>query len=280
MPRILTESQVAQYHRDGFASPIRVISEEEAIAVRREIEDFEARQGKPLTGVQKTKAYLLFPSLYRIASSKNVLDAIEDVIGPDILLYQMGAWFKDPGRAYVSWHQDATYFGMDPLKLVTAWIALSPATVEMGCIEVLPASHKLGQLPVDYSEVKPENLLSSGQNTLIDLKAYKPVPMPLAPGEISLHHCAAVHSSGPNHGTVRRVGLSMAFLPTDVRQTSRAKATAMLMRGVDKYGHYELEDTPPVSTDDPATVERHARAVKMYRDKTMECGNETTWLRK
>ena len=96
MPLRLTEEQVAQYRRDGFVSPVRVRPEEEAIAIRRKIEAFEAAQGKPIHGTQKTKAALLFPWLYDMVSRKEVLDAVEDLIGPDILMYQNGAWFKDP----------------------------------------------------------------------------------------------------------------------------------------------------------------------------------------
>ncbi|MFM1815980.1 MAG: 1-deoxypentalenic acid 11-beta-hydroxylase [Pseudomonadota bacterium] len=195
-------------------------------------------------------------------------------------MYQNGAWFKDPETgAYVSWHQDATYYGMDPLKLVTAWIALSPATLETGCMQVLPGSHKLGQLPVEYSEVTPDNLLSSGQNTVIDRAGYTPVTMALQPGEMSVHHCAAVHASHPNSGRDRRIGFSIAFVSPDVRQTTSIKASAMLMRGKDSYGHYPLDEVPPLAADDPATIARHEKAVRLYRDKTVECGNGTAWVR-
>ncbi len=71
------------------------------------------------------------PFVYDIVSNANVLDAIEDLIGPDILMYQNGAWIKEPELGtYVSWHQDISYFGMDPPDLVTAWVALSPADMD------------------------------------------------------------------------------------------------------------------------------------------------------
>ncbi len=280
MGKRLTDEQIKTYHDEGWASPIRVMSADDATAIRRQIEDFEARQGAPLRGPQKSKGYLLFPALFDMVSRPEVLDAIEDVIGENILLYQNGAWFKEPESAsYVSWHQDSTYYGMDPLKLVTAWVALSPATREMGCLHVLAGSHKLGQLPVDYSEVTEENLLSSGQNTLVDKDAYKTVVMELEPGEMSMHHCATVHSSLPNHGNERRVGFSMAFVPPDVRQTTKTKASAMLLRGRDDFGNYPLTERPPVSADDPDTIAHHQQAVKLYRDKTVECGNQTAWQR-
>lgn len=278
MPKLLTKKQIEQYREEGFVSPVRIMSEDEALAVRRKIEAFEAAQGKSLHGLQTTKCALLFPSIYDIVSRRNLLDAVEDLIGPDILMYQNGAWFKEPdSNAYVSWHQDATYYGIDPLEMVTCWIALSPATEESGCMQVLSGSHRQGQLPVEYTEVTPDNLLASGQNTLIEKDDARIVPMPLQPGEMSMHHVCSVHSSLPNRGSDRRMGFSIAYMGPHVRQTTELKATAMLMRGQDAFGHYALDELPPVAVDDPETMERHARAVTLYRNKAKEAGNQTAW---
>jgi len=278
MPLRLSPEQVEQYERDGYVSPVRVMPEEDAVALRREIEAFEAAQGGPIAGTQKTKCALLFPALYDLVSRPALLDAVEDLIGPDILMYQNGAWFKEPDSdAYVSWHQDATYYGMDPLDLVTCWVALSPATEETGCLQVLAGSHRNGQLPVDYTEVKPDNLLASGQNTRIPIDPDRVVTMPLRPGEMSMHHVCLVHSSRPNRGADRRMGFSIAYMGPHVRQTTELLATAMLMRGKDSYGHYPLDERAPLSPDDPATVACHDRAVSRYRNKAIECGNQTAW---
>lgn len=278
MPRRLTPEQIAQYDRDGFVHPVRVMAEDEAVALRREIEAFEAAQGRSLHGTQITKCALRFPSVYRMASRTEILDAVEDLIGPDILMYQNGAWFKEPDSgAYVSWHQDATYYGMDPLDLVTCWVALSPATRETGCMQVAPGSHRAGQLPVDYSEVSPDNLLSSGQNTRYQIDESGIVAMELRPGEMSMHHVCLVHSSRPNRGADRRCGFSIAYMGPHVRQTTHCRAGAMLMRGEDRFGHYPLDERPPLAADDPATVRRHEDAVALYRAKAKECGNRTVW---
>jgi hypothetical protein len=278
MPKQLSQEQVEQYRRDGYVSPVRVMPEEAAVAIRRRMEAYEAIQGKPLHGLQTSKCALLFPWIYDIVSRDSVLDAVEDLIGPDILMYQNGAWFKNPDSdAYVSWHQDASYYGMDPLDLVTCWIALSPATLETGCMQVLAGSHKQGQLPIEYTEVTPDNLLASGQNTVIDRDAYAVALMELRPGEMSMHHVCLVHSSRPNYGTDRRMGFSIAYMGPHVRQTTELKATAMLMRGKDEHGYYSLDEVPPVSENDPATIERHARAVTLYRNKAKQAGNQTAW---
>jgi non-haem Fe2+, alpha-ketoglutarate-dependent halogenase len=278
MPKILSEEQVEQYHRDGYISPVRIMSEDEAISIRYKLEAFEAGQGGSLQGIQRTKVCMRLPFIYDIVSNSNVLDAIEDLIGPDILLYQNGAWIKEPELGtYVSWHQDITYFGMAPPDLVSGWVALSPASMESGCIQVLPGSQELGMLPVDYSEVKPTNMLASGQRVIYEVDETEAVPMPLKPGEMSLHHVCLIHSSLPNHSAERRIGFSVACMAPHIRQTTEAKATAMLMRGEDRYGHYILDEMPATAVGDPATIERHERAVALYRAKAEECGNDNAW---
>ena len=278
MPKLLTDQQVEQFRDEGFVSPVRIMSEEDAIAIRQKVEEFEVGQGKKLHGLQVTKCGLLFPWIFDLVSRPSLLDAVEDLIGENILMYQNGAWFKEPdSNAYVSWHQDATYYGIDPLEMVTCWVALSPATTESGCMQILKGSHKQGQLPVEYTEVKADNLLASGQNTLIEKDAAAIVPMPLRPGEMSMHHVCSVHSSLPNRGNDRRMGFSIAYMAPHVGQTTELKATAMLMRGKDDQGHYQLDEVAPVSADDPLTIERHERAVTLYRNKAKEAGNQTAW---
>jgi non-haem Fe2+, alpha-ketoglutarate-dependent halogenase len=278
MPKILTDEQVEQYRREGYVSPVRVMSEDEANSIRLKLEAFEAGQGGSLQGIQRTKVCMRLPFVYDIVSNSNVLDAIEDLIGPDILLYQNGAWIKEPELGtYVSWHQDITYFGMDPPDLVTGWVALSPASMESGCMQVLPGSQELGMLPVNYSEVKAANMLASGQRVIYEVDETKAVPMPLKPGEMSLHHVCLIHSSLPNHSVDRRIGFSVACMAPHIQQTTEAKATAMLMRGQDRYGHYLLDEMPATAVDDPATIERHERAVALYRAKAEECGNDNAW---
>jgi len=278
MLKRLTGEQVKQFQRDGFLSPVRVMPEDAAVALRRKIETFEAAQGKPIHATQRTKCSLLFPWVYDLFTSDAVLDVVEDLIGPDILHYQCGVWIKEPeAGSYVSWHQDCTYYGMDPLELVSAWVALSPATEETGCMQVSPGSHKFGELPVDYSELNDDNLLTSGMRAQYEIDEFKVVPMELQPGEMSLHHVGVVHSSLPNHGTDRRVGIAGGYVPPHVHQTTDLLASAMLLRGEDRYGHFPLDEVPPVSPYDPATIACHDRAVTLYRDKAAECGNRTAW---
>ena len=158
MPKKLTTEQVEAYARDGYVCPVDAFSTERTQAWRDRLESFERAQGQKLTRGHNFKPHLLFPWVDEIVHSPEVLDAVEDLIGPDIRLFHLSVWPKDAGSGtFVSWHQDATYFALEPACHVTAWVALSDAPVEAGCMEVVPGSHKLGQLP--HAEMQdPENL--------------------------------------------------------------------------------------------------------------------------
>jgi hypothetical protein len=274
VPKRLSAQQVENYRRDGFLSPVRMISAADAAQARRALEETEASLGGALRGPTRTKLYLRYPWVYRLAINPCILDAVEDLIGPDILLYQNTVWAKNAGEnTYVSFHQDNTYFGHAPCDVVSAWLALSPSKPESGSMRFLAGSHKLGQLPVRY-DVEERNMLSSGQHVDADLSAFKPVATSLEPGEASLHHAWLVHGSPPNVSAERRVGVTFVYHSPAVTQLGTLKTSALLVRGQNRYGHFELED-PPLSADDPATIARHERGAALYRAKAEELGNHT-----
>ena len=274
MPKRLTAVEVENYRRDGFLSPVRMISAGEAVEARRALEDMEASFGGVLRGPVRTKLYLRYPWMYRLATHPAILDAVEDLIGSDILLYQNTVWAKNAGEStYVSFHQDNTYFGHTPCEVVSVWLALSPSKPESGSMRFLRGSHKLGQLPVRY-EVEQRNMLSSGQHVDADLSAFAAVATSLEPGEASLHHAFLVHGSPPNVSSDRRVGVTFVYHSPALTQLGALKTSALLVRGQDRYGHFELEE-PPVAADDAATITRHERGAALYRAKAEELGNHT-----
>mgnify|MGYP003679271513 CR=1 FL=1 len=141
MPKSLTPQQIADYETQGFTSPVPVLSAEEVREARSAIEAFERRTGRTLDYPEKSKSYLLFDWADKLVRHPAILDAVEDLIGPHILVYHSTMWIKDPGTAqYIAWHQDGTYFYLDPQEHVTAWVALSDASVEAGCMHVLPGT--------------------------------------------------------------------------------------------------------------------------------------------
>ncbi|CAN5762592.1 phytanoyl-CoA dioxygenase family protein [soil metagenome] len=264
MARKLTPQQVAGYHRDGYVCPVDAFSSERARGWRNSMEAFERAEGHRMTRGQNFKPHLLFPWVDEIVHAPEVLDAVEDLIGPDIRLFHLSVWPKDAGSgAYVSWHQDATYFALEPACHVTAWVALTDAPVEAGCMEVVPGSHKLGQLP--HAEMQdPENLLSRGQALAVDVDRGSTAFMPVKAGQFSLHHTHLVHNSRPNRSPDRRIGLGLSYIPTSARCTSRTRLTAMLVRGQDRFDHFDDERRPTAEAG-PAERAFHAEAVARFR---------------
>ena len=134
MTKLLTTDQVARYRRDGFHFPVSILSPAEARLYRDRLEEQERALGGPLTGNMRHKVHLLFTWANQLARHPKILDAVEDVIGPDILCWSTTFFTKEArSPSFVSWHQDSTYFGLEPHEHVTAWIALSDASKEAGC---------------------------------------------------------------------------------------------------------------------------------------------------
>jgi len=260
----LNAAQVAQYERDGYVCPVDAFPAERARAWRERLESFERAEGRKMTRGHNFKPHLLFPWVDEIVHAPEILDAVEDLIGPDIRLFHLTVWPKDAGSgAYVSWHQDATYFALEPACHVTAWVALTDAPVEAGCMEVVPGSHRLGQMRhADMQDT--ENLLSRGQTLVADVDRSKTAFMPVKAGQFSLHHTHLVHNSRPNRSNDRRIGLGISYIPTHVRCTAPRRVTAMLVRGVDTYRNFDDERRPLVEAG-PAERDFHATAVATFR---------------
>lgn len=273
MPKALSTEQVAQYHRDGYVSPVRIVADDEAVKFRQQMEDAEA--AGDLRGIGQTKFYLRFPWVHKMATHPALLDAVEDLIGPNIMLYHNTVWFKEGGDgAYVSFHQDNTYFGHDPCEVLTAWMAITPATIESGCMQFLPGTQKLGQLDLKAPDIHGSNMLSSGQNVDLDTSTIEPFPVELRAGECSIHHAFLVHGSLPNNAPDRRLGITFIYHPPQLGQLGKCRTSALLVRGEDPYGNFDHEQAPNAD-DMTGNIARHETAVSAYRAKVREMGNIT-----
>jgi ectoine hydroxylase-related dioxygenase (phytanoyl-CoA dioxygenase family) len=257
----LTEAQLRRYHDDGFLFPFRAFGADVAARYRAEVERTCSETAAPAlarTGQvsYRVKPYLLFPWAAALVRETTILDAVEDLIGPDILIFHTTMWWKAKGSPNrVPWHQDGTYFGLAPFEHVTAWIALSPSGVESGCVRILPGSHKAGQLA--HSDVRdPTLMLSRGQTVAASVDEAKAVPIVLSPGEFSLHHTMAIHASDPNTGDDDRIGIGVSYIPTRVRHVGPTRLSATLVRGRDAYGHFDLEPRPEADLS-PSAVAAH-----------------------
>ena len=189
-----------------------------------------------------------------------ILDAVEDIIGPNIICWTTNFFIKEANSpAYVSGHQDSTYWGLSTDEVITAWLALTDAPVESGAMKFWPGSHNMLQLE-HRDTFDGENLLSRGQEVAVDVPADQGVLVPLKAGEISLHDVKLMHGSAPNETDCRRVGRAIRHIPPHVKQV-KVRDSAMLVRGVDTHGHFDHEPDPAVDVD-AAAIAAHSDAVK------------------
>ena len=280
--KMLTPAQIAQYEEDGYLAPIRVMSETEALALRHKLEAIEAAMGGPLRGDLRHKTHLLFPFLAELVRYPKILDAIEDVLGPDILCWSSNFFIKEAADpAFVSWHQDSTYWGLSSPDVATAWVALTPSNEANGAMAVIPASHKLDQMP-HRDTFHRHNLLTRGQEIAVEVDEAQAVPLTLRPGEMSLHHVRLVHGSAPNPSLDRRIGFAIRYIPTAIRQLE-GEDSATLVRGEDRFHHFAHEPRPKIDMD-PELLELHRQIAErnakiLYRGTGVTSFNDPAAIR-
>ncbi len=246
----LTSEQRARYGAEGCFFPLTIMSEAEALSHRQRLEAAEAERGKMHYLV---KPHLVFTSAAEIARNEALLDAVEGILGPDILLWDSGYIIKEPhSEGRVTWHQDLTYWGLSSEEQVTAWVALSPVMRENGCMRYIPGSHTAGKRR-HRDTYADDNILHRGQELVEPVDESAALDIVLQPGQASLHHGWVMHASAPNVSEERRIGLSIQYISPEVRQTVTDRESATLVRGQDRYGHFRPE--PRCTCDfDPACL--------------------------
>jgi phytanoyl-CoA dioxygenase PhyH len=239
----LSPSEIERFREEGCVFPIRVMAEREAAELRARLEQFEADEGGPLQGALRHKSHLLFTWLARLVRHPGILDPVEDLYGPDLLCWTTNFFIKEArDPAFVSWHQDSTYWGLSRPDVVTAWVAFTPANIANGAMEYIPGSHKFDQLAHRDTFAK-HNLLTRGQEVAVAVDEAQRRVIALEPGEMSLHHVRLVHGSPPNRSGDRRIGFAIRYIPTNVAQLA-GEDSATLVRGEDRYRHFALEPEP------------------------------------
>jgi non-haem Fe2+, alpha-ketoglutarate-dependent halogenase len=261
----LTGAQIEAYRRDGFVAPLDVFAAAEAASFRRELEAFEASLPPgPVARHDRRKLHVRLPWMRDLVEDSRLLDIVEALIGPDILVFTSTFFIKEPGTdATAAWHQDATYFGLAPHEHVTAWIAVSDASVEAGCMEFVRGSHRLGQLRHAPQSVAG-SINAGAQSLAAPIDAGDTGLAPLRPGQVSLHHTLVVHRSAENRGRDRRIGLGVSYIPTRVRHGGSMRISATLVRGADRFGHFELEPDPRRLAPEQRAA-AHEAAFRTYR---------------
>ena len=241
----------SRFTEQGYYAPIRILTDEEAAEAMEKYGELEQKMLQVFGEIHRFKLHLLVGWLADIVQHKKVLDIVEELLGPNILCWSSDFFVKpahDPG--FVSLHQDTTYAGLTPYSgIVNVWLALTPSNSTNGCLQVVPGTHKLGQ--ISHTKTFAENnLLFFGQTVELDSvrspelnEAHKTVDIELKPGEASLHHMAVVHGSQPNHSAPPRVGCVIRYIRPDVMQ-SKAPDSATLVRGKNITNHFALEPLP------------------------------------
>lgn len=219
---LLTQTQIDAFETEGYLSGIRVVDESTARRYQTLFNELEAREGRDKCQIQLLDRHFDQEFVWRIATNPIVLDCIRALLGPDVMLMATHFFCKyGPTDKFVAWHQDLTYWGLEPPIAISAWYAIDDSDCENGCMRVIPGTHRRGILTHGKS-AKQGNLLSINQQALIsEQEEQRAVDIVLKAGEISLHHGLLIHGSQPNASTRRRCGLTNVFIPANVKQVEK-----------------------------------------------------------
>ncbi|MBT5110449.1 MAG: hypothetical protein HOM25_17355 [Rhodospirillaceae bacterium] len=269
---ILTTEQVEAYKQNGFLHPFPMLSAAETSACLAGLGRFEQWLGAPVTKADmkwRSFTYTHLPWVDAIARDPRILDVVEDLIGPDILVWTSTFFIKEPMTPnYAAWHQDSTYFGLEPLEQVAIWIALTDASHEAGCMEVLP-THGAGR-QMHHAALRLENSINGGGQAIVEpFDEGGSSEMALNAGSFSAHDTLCVHRSAPNRAAHRRIGLGFNFIPAHVRPNTGRRMPALLVRGTDKGGHFDLL-SPPSGELEPEGLAQHEEIYTRYRENYRE----------
>ena len=273
----LKKEQIESFFDDGFLFPIKVLSKKETNEIATSILNYhlsdEAQSNQNLSNeIYRFKTYLIFEWADYLVHNKKVLDLAESIIGSNILIWSVGMFIKPPAsNMYVTWHQDATYYGLNKLnQVINIWISITDSTLENGYMSYLPKSHKLGQ--IDHVDTwDKNNIISRGEKADINIDESLAVPVIMNAGDASLHHLFTLHKSVPNKTDKFRIGVVLRYLSTEVKPFS-GKDCAMLVRGFDKYNHFINESRPKKNL--------HPDALKLHKEmmnlRDMNTGHNNT----
>ena len=239
----LTSDQINDYNNNGYLAPINVLTKNEASEVRAEIEKIEKLWPNELDGLGRNYVHMISPVFDKVCHSTKILDAVESIIGKNILVGGTTLFIKEPdNRGFVSWHQDAKYIGFEPHNWVTAWLAITDANEKNGCMRMCPGTHKK-KIKEHKDTFNKNNLLTRGQ-TVQNIQLKDTVPNELKAGQLSLHHPMIVHGSGLNKSNSRRIGFVIqSYIGTNVDQVL-GKMYVQLARGKDSFNYHENVTRP------------------------------------
>ncbi|MDA7552067.1 phytanoyl-CoA dioxygenase family protein [Candidatus Pelagibacter sp.] len=240
---LLSSEQVNKYNDEGYLAPIDVISSKQAFEIRNEIEHIEKKKPEHINKSARYNAHLISPLLDEVVHNPTILDAVESIIGKNILVCGTTLFIKNPKeKGFVSFHQDAKYIGLEPHNWVTAWVAITDSNEENGCMRMWSGSHK-EKLRDHNQKFNEGNLLTRGQ-TVENVPIKKTKAIVLKAGQMSLHHPTIVHGSGLNKSNDRRIGFVIqSYIGTNVKQVL-GKNSVQVARGKDNFNFHKIIGRP------------------------------------
>jgi ectoine hydroxylase-related dioxygenase (phytanoyl-CoA dioxygenase family) len=283
LPVQLSEQQRRQFEHDGYLCPIRVLDDREVERHLASYMEYSAANKARLDALPPNQKYqvlsethFVLPWVYEIVINPRVLDAVEGLLGPNLLAWNSNWFTKMPSeKSYVGWHQDGTYWKLNPPTVVTAWVALTTSARSNGCMRVIPGTHTQPMIPQRETYL-PENALSRGQEIAVEVDEKQAVDLNLRPGEMSLHHIWIIHGSNANTSKeTPRIGIAIRYTRPEVVQESPTKPFAMLVRGEDTYGNFDLQPPPKIANSQQQQslhqkIIEHARGSLMTDAKRMQ----------
>lgn len=269
MTATLPETKVADYAHDGYLYPLRAMSADAAGEYRRKLEAFEADYGQRASIVLRSKAHLVLKWVNELTRLGPVLDAVESIIGSDIVVWGSSFFIKNPhSPGYVAWHQDAPFSNIpEGGEMLTAWIALAPSTLENGCLKVVPGSQHEKVVAHTY-RAATDNLLSQGQEIAVEVDDKDAAFIELEPGEFSLHHQFIFHGSNRSESDERRIGLAVRYMKPFRRPAGGDPIDyGMVVRGEDRFNTFISEPSPAYDMEPTAVAYLEDQLVRLHGDR-------------
>ena len=250
---------VEAYRHNGFAFPIDAFTAHEAAGWAAEISALPNAALKAHRAPWVQKAYLLLPSLDGLMRDPRLTGPVASILGDDLLVLSADLFIKSPRtQKRITWHQDVNYWGLEPMQVLTAWVAFTSATRENGCMHYSRGGHRARLRHVEHKT--DDNMLTRGQEIAVEIDEATVVDVCLRPGQVSFHDGLTPHASGANNTDDTRIGFAVRYAPTRTKQTSGPPITARLVRGSDAHGHFELEGGPYPALSSEALA-AHMRAL-------------------
>jgi non-haem Fe2+, alpha-ketoglutarate-dependent halogenase len=266
----LAREAVQQYEADGYFAPLQVLAPDELARYRGEVEALY--QALAATGSARlpSQTHLHFRWAYDLVTHPRILDAVETIVGPNVLVHATTIFGKQPGDGkFVSWHQDGYYMRLSRPAFVSAWVALTDSVADNGCLRVVPGSHRAGRVAHGETARSQDNLLTSGMEVANAVDEREAVDVELAPGEASLHHVDLVHGSRANTSGRPRIGFAIRYVAPDVKQAVWHHPV-LLARGRDDHHNFELYEPPAAGSLEHGLAEMHRLADRIMEVRRAE----------